>query len=97
MNECGLSQQEALSLADEGKKASADAASLYDFTQQINQQCSYYRKMVVVTGLWKVAYADDELNKYEEHIIRRIADLIHFSHKDFTQVEVRGRDGRDKK
>jgi len=97
MSECGLSKQEALALAEEGKQASADSASLYDFTQRINQQCSYDQKMVVVTGLWKIAYADGELDKYEEHIIRRIADLIHVSHSDFIQAKIRVRDRQDKK
>lgn len=97
ISECKLSKEEALAIAEEGKKASANSASLYDFTQSINQQCSYDQKMVVIRGLWKVAYADGELDKYEEHIIRRIADLIHVSHSDFIQAKIQVRDGKDKK
>lgn len=92
ISECQLSQEEALAIAEEAEKASANSASLYDFTQRINQQCDYKQKIVLVEGLWKIAYADGELDKYEEHIIRRIADLIHVSHRDFIQAKIKVRD-----
>ncbi|MGH1438806.1 MAG: TerB family tellurite resistance protein [Cellvibrionaceae bacterium] len=92
ISECKLSQEEALAIAEEAEKASANSASLYDFTQRINQQCDYEQKIILVEGLWKIAYADGELDKYEEHIIRRIADLIHVSHRDFIQAKIKVRD-----
>jgi len=92
ISECKLSQEDALAIAEEAEKASANSASLYDFTQRINQHCDYKQKIVLVEGLWKIAYADGELDKYEEHIIRRIADLIHVSHRDFIQAKIQVRD-----
>lgn len=92
ISECGLSEQEALAIAEKATSASADSASLYDFTQLINKGCTYPQKMALVAGLWKVAYTDGELDKYEEHIIRRIADLIHVSHRDFIQVKIQVRE-----
>ncbi len=92
MAECGLTDVEATSLIQEAKDASANSSSLYDFTQLINRHCDYQQKISLVSGLWKVAYADGELDKYEEHIIRRITDLIHVSHRDFIQVKIQVRD-----
>ena len=33
--------------------------------------------------MWKIAFADDNLDKYEEHLIRKVSDLIHVSHSDY--------------
>lgn len=89
---CELTDDEAKALMDNALEASSNAASLYDFTQSINQHCSYPQKLSLMTGLWRVAYADEILDKYEEHIIRRIADLIHVSHSDFIQTKIQVRD-----
>ncbi len=92
VNSCQLTKTEALTLAEEAKQASAEASSLYEFTQKANQHCSYQQKLDLVAGLWKVAYADGNLDKYEEHIIRRVADLIHVSHADFIKMKITVRD-----
>ena len=92
MTQCHLSASEAETLAREGKDASANSASLYDFTKLINTHCEYSQKMTLVEDLWKIAFADGSVDKYEEHIIRRIADLIHVSHRDFIQAKIKIRE-----
>ena len=89
---CHIPLAEAESLAQEGQQASQQSASLYEFTQQINRHCSETQKVDLVAGLWAVAYADGTLDKYEEHLIRRIADLLHIRHKDFIQTKIQARD-----
>lgn len=39
--------------------------------------------------LWRVAFADGRLDRYEEHLIRRIADLLHLPHRDFIRAKLR--------
>lgn len=87
-----LSQSEVQKLIDEAKSASTDAASLYEFTKHINEQLNESEKIKLVEGLWEIAYADQTLDKHEEHIIRRIADLIHVRHMDFIKTKNRVRD-----
>lgn len=91
-SQCQLSAQEAEQLITEARQASADSASLHDFTRKINQCFEYQEKLQLVKNLWKVAWADGNLDKYEEHIIRRIADLIHVRHRDFIQMKIAVRD-----
>ena len=40
-------------------------------------------------GAWKIAYADHELHRYEEHVIRRLSDLIHVPHHEFIAAKHR--------
>ena len=39
-----------------------------------------------------MAHADERLHKYEEHLIRRIADLLHVRHSEFIATKLRSRD-----
>ncbi|MBI3171641.1 MAG: TerB family tellurite resistance protein, partial [Hydrocarboniphaga effusa] len=36
--------------------------------------------------LWRVAYADGKLEANEEHLLRRLSDLLHLSHGDFIRA-----------
>ena len=69
------------------------ATSLYEFTSLINADYSYAERVELVESLWEVAYADQHLDRYEDHLIRKVADLVHVRHSDFirTKLEVKSR------
>ncbi len=71
---------ELISLASEEVE---QATSLYQFTAEVNRYFRRHQKLELVTSLWRVALADGRLDKYEEGLIRKIAELIHLSHSDF--------------
>ncbi|MFT7286254.1 MAG: putative tellurite resistance protein B-like protein [Halieaceae bacterium] len=91
---------ESLSLQDDDvatllKEAAGEvdqATSLYQFTSLVNEHYSSAEKYGLVRAMWTVAYADDSLNKYEEHLIRRVADLIYLPHADFIRGKLEVRD-----
>jgi uncharacterized tellurite resistance protein B-like protein len=64
------------------------ATSLYEFTQVINAHCDADQKLQLVSAMWLVAYADGNLDKYEEHLIRQIAELTYVSHRDYIQCKL---------
>jgi len=39
--------------------------------------------------LWQIAYADACLDRYEEALVRKIAELIHVPHREFMQAKHR--------
>ena len=63
--------------------------SLHEFTEVINNQLSATEKTSIIENLWRVAYADAHLHKYEEYYIRKIADLLHVSHSDFIKTKLK--------
>ena len=67
------------------QKKSEDSTSLYEFTREINDQYEYEEKVSLITDLWGIAYSDGKLDKYEDYVIRKIADLIYVSHADFIK------------
>lgn len=82
--------QQLIALAEEEAKLSV---SDFDFVQLINQHFSQPQKLRIVELLWAVAYADDHLDKHEEHYVRRIAELLHVAHADFIAAKLRQQGG----
>ena len=70
----------------------AESTSLYEYTRTVNDEFEYSDKLNLLENLWKVAYADNILDKYEEHLIRKISDLLHISHSDYINIKLKVRD-----
>lgn len=55
---------------------SENSVSFYEFVHDINQNYSKEEKISLLKFVWKIAYADGQLDVNEEKLIRRLADLI---------------------
>ena len=75
----GLSQGEAQSLFEEGQKKADDAVSLHEFTRALHTKLTKAEKEKVIGMLWELAMADQALDKYEDYLVRKIADLLYVS------------------
>jgi uncharacterized tellurite resistance protein B-like protein len=72
----------------------ARAVSLYEFTQLVDQSFSPAQKEHIIGLLWDVALSDDRLEGREEHLIRRIATLLHVPHERFIAEKIAARKRR---
>lgn len=77
---------ELLRLADE---QSQEAVDYHQFTSLINKGFSLAQKIKVVEHLWRVAYADEVLDKYEEQLVRKVAELLYVPHTEFIAAKHR--------
>jgi uncharacterized tellurite resistance protein B-like protein len=66
---------------------SSDAVSLHEFTRVIVDACEPEERCQLVGLMWQVAFSDDHLDKYEEHLIRKVADLLYVSHSDLMRMK----------
>ena len=64
------------------------ATSLYPFTRLINDNYSDDDKQLLVKALWKIAFADGHVDKYEEHYLRKLSDLLYIPHSMFIQTKL---------
>lgn len=87
----GISQPKLDSIIEQAKAEQGDATSTHQFTSILNQHYSPIQKRDLVQYMWQIAYADGNLDKYEEYMIRKIADLIHLSHSDFILAKTRAK------
>lgn len=82
-----LTSQELDALIEMAEQQVKQSTSLFQFTHLLNDSYDYEQKLSLIRSMWLVAYADDNLDRYEEHIIRKVAELIHVEHADFIQLK----------
>ena len=94
----GLARDETEEIARLAGEASRGAASLYEFTSLVDRELGFDEKKRLVELLWLVAFADSAKDAHEEHIVRRVAGLLHVPHPDFidAKIRARARSGLDK-
>lgn len=90
-----LSDDELEHLVKLAKVEVEESVSIYQFVQLVNDNYEYADKVKLVEAMWEVAFADGALDKYEDHMIRKIADLIHVSHSDFIQRKLKVAEASD--
>jgi uncharacterized tellurite resistance protein B-like protein len=89
----GLTAEETRDLVDLAEAQRREATDYFQFTSLINQHYSPEQRVQVVEQLWQVAYADAELHRYEEHLVRKVAELLHVPHGAFIAAKHRASGG----
>ena len=84
---CDVEEAEIESLLESADEAVEEAVSLYDFTSVVNEQLDRDKKYDLLCMLWRIAYADGRVDHYEEYYVRKIADLLHLSQRDFIRAK----------
>jgi len=83
-----LTDGEVADLAAEAAGRVDAATCLFEFTRLINEQASTEQKRALITQMWRVALADDALSHYEEHLIRKVSELLYVTHNDFLVAKL---------
>ncbi len=84
-----LSESEAEELMDLAHLEIQQSTDYYQFTSLINNSLELSDKVQIIESLWKVAFADNQLDRYEEHMIRKVADLLYVPHREFMAAKHR--------
>lgn len=84
-----IDQSRAERLITQAEQAHEDSTDFYRFTSEINNEFNAEEKIELIESLWQLAYADDHLHDLEQHVIRKLASLLHVSHKDFIAAKLR--------
>ena len=83
-----LSKEQVHELMELAEDWISRSVSMYEFTEIINKYFSDDDKYVLVKNLWKIVYADNVLDKYEEHLVRLISNNLLLSHKDMIAAKL---------
>ncbi len=73
-------------IAGEKREESVD---LWEFTNLINQKYSREEKIKIIESAWKIIYADDKLDKYEDHFVHVLAKLLRLRHDELIDAKLR--------
>ena len=76
-NRFRLQPEEAAEIFNDATEQAEDLVSLHDFTQLLHESLDAGEKERVVGMLWRVAYADGTLDRFEDSLVLKIGDLLH--------------------
>ena len=65
-----------------------ESTSLYEYTSIINAHYNATQKVELIDAMWAVAYADGNVDKYEEHLIRQVAELTYVPHANYIHSKL---------
>jgi uncharacterized tellurite resistance protein B-like protein len=83
----GLNASEVSELLELAEAERAESTDYFQFTSLINGAYTPERKIELIELLWRIAYANKSLHKYEEYLVRKVADLLHVPHGDFIAAK----------
>ncbi|KAA6186063.1 TerB family tellurite resistance protein [Thiohalocapsa marina] len=84
-----LTSEETSALLALAEAERRDATDYFQFTSLINASYSPEQKVRLVEALWHIAYADEGLHRHEEHLARKLADLLHVPHGAFIAAKMK--------
>ncbi|MBD08747.1 MAG: hypothetical protein CMD70_08505 [Gammaproteobacteria bacterium] len=84
-----LSKEETSLLVQAAEQEADYAVSLQSFTRELHENLTIKEKHVVIEMLWRVALADSQLDKYEDYLVRKVADLLYVPHQDLIRIRNR--------
>ena len=88
MAQFALSPDDITAVTERAEEQVDAATCLFEFTRTLNALASAEQKRALLGMMWRVAMADKELSRYEEHLIRKVADLLYLSHADYIQAKL---------
>lgn len=88
-----LAEDELERLVELAGQVARTAADFHQFTSVINAAFDQEQKIRMVEYMWQVAMADGHLDAHENHLIGKLADLLHVTHGQYIAARLRAREG----
>ena len=86
-----LPEPQAMALMSQAALPHQRPTSYHPLVKLINKQFSAKQKHQLVEHMWRVAHADLEVDMYEDHLVRKIAELLYVPHNEFITAKHRAR------
>ena len=80
---------ELIALADEERK---EAIDLWQFSRQIRDNCSRDEQNKILTLLWKIVYADGNLDMHEDYLMHKLANVFDLTHKELIGAKMEAKE-----
>jgi uncharacterized tellurite resistance protein B-like protein len=86
-----LTEDEVARLYELAEHSAKHATDFHAFTSALNERLHHEEKVQVVEAMWAVAYADGHLTAHENHVLWRVADLLHVPHGAYINAKLRAK------
>ena len=91
-NKFSLRDDEIAALIELAQDTAHTAYDYQRFTSQLNERFTQEQKIRVVEAMWQVAYADAHLDANENHVISKVAGLLHVTHGEYIAAKLRAKE-----
>ena len=71
---------DAENILKQAEKEEEDSSQILRYTQEIKKNTLKFKSMIIKV-LWKIILSDNNLDAYEDNLMRRICGLLHFPDK----------------
>jgi len=89
-----LTPDELSRLVELAEQTARTASDFHQFTSVINDGFDQAGKIRIVEYMWEVAYADGHLDAHENHLISKVAGLMHVTHGEYIAAKLRAKEAQ---
>ena len=89
--EYALPEEYAEALLETSKERLNDSTDLWRFASLINQSYSVEEKERIIEMIWRIAYADGTLEKHEDYLVHKLANLLRLTHKQLINAKLKAK------
>ncbi|MEM9172189.1 MAG: TerB family tellurite resistance protein [Pseudomonadota bacterium] len=82
-----LSEEATRDIVFDGFAQAEESVSLQGYTRTLHEALSDTEKKRVIAMLWSVAYADGELDRFEDALIARVGELMYVPRSDVLRLK----------
>ena len=75
-------------IINEAKDNLKDSTDYFSYGKKLNENFSLSDKIDFISCIFEVAYSDGEYHYLEEHMIKKIANMLHIENKDLVNVKM---------
>jgi len=87
-----LNDDALMPLMAQAEQTAKIANDYFHFTSAMNDDFTQDEKIQVVEYMWQVAYADGALDAHENHLISKVAGLLHVTHGEYIGAKMRAKE-----
>ena len=82
-----IDQDTVSEIIDRARTDHEKSTGVFPFTRLLNERLDRSERKALLVHLWKVANFEGDKEHYEEHVIRKITDLLYLNHSDFIDAK----------
>lgn len=88
-NKYGLSAGDADALILAAEQELEGSIDYWQFARLINDNYSNEEKIDIIEMLWRIVFVDGKMDKYENHLMHKLADLLRLTHQQLIEAKIK--------
>ncbi len=85
----GLLVEDAEALISAAEQELDGSIDYWQFARLINANYSTEEKIDIIEMLWRIVFVDGNMDKYENHLMHKLADLLRLTHQQLIDAKIK--------